>query len=293
MEESQMTHPQRSPEWFQARVGRVTGSSVGAILGLSPYQTRADVLRAMVRAYHGAPSEFTGNVATAWGTAMEPQARADYEMDTTQGVKEAGFVTFEDWLGASPDGYIGRNGLVEFKCPYGIRNESPTKFKTLHDQPHYNAQIQVQLFVTNRQWCHFYQWTPYGSDFLVCRRDNDWLATNIPALRQFHAEYLSELDNEDHLAPLRVTVDTPEAHKLVAEYDQLAEAIGLAEERKKEVLGMLVGLAGDRNAEVAGRKLTKVEKAGAVSYAKAIKALLPKADLEPYRGAASSFWKLS
>lgn len=293
MEESQMTHPQRSPEWFQARIGRVTGSSVGAILGLSPYQTRADVLRAMVRAHHGAPSEFTGNVATAWGTAMEPQARADYEMDTCQDVEEAGFVTFEDWLGASPDGYVGKEGLVEFKCPYGIRNDNPPKFKTLAEQPYYYAQIQVQLFVTYKGWCHFHQWTPFGSEWALVERDNDWLATNIPALRQFHAEYLSELDNEDHLAPLRVTVDTPEAHKLVAEYDQLAEAIGLAEERKKEVLGLLVGLAGDQNAEVAGRKLTKVQKAGAVSYKKALDHFAPKADTSAFKGKPSSYWQLS
>ena len=45
-----MTNPepaQRTPEWNEKRKSRVTGSIVGAILGLSPYMTRADAMRAM------------------------------------------------------------------------------------------------------------------------------------------------------------------------------------------------------------------------------------------------------
>jgi len=55
---------QRSPQWFKAREGRVTGSSVGAILGLSPFMAPDDVMRRMVREYHGAEAEFQGNSAT-------------------------------------------------------------------------------------------------------------------------------------------------------------------------------------------------------------------------------------
>ena len=58
---------QRTPEWFEQRKGRITGSRVGAILGMSPWQKPADVLRAMVREYHGASTEFTGNPATDHG----------------------------------------------------------------------------------------------------------------------------------------------------------------------------------------------------------------------------------
>ena len=69
------TPQQQSPEWFQARKGRVTGSMVGAILDIAPYMTRDQALRSMVRAYHGAPSEFTGNVATEYGNKNEEGAR--------------------------------------------------------------------------------------------------------------------------------------------------------------------------------------------------------------------------
>lgn len=288
-----MTAPQLYPEWHAARIGRVTGSVCGAILGLSPFMTRDDVLRSMVRAAHEAESEFTGNVATQWGTAMEPQARAEYEMDTGNKVDDAPFVPFEDWLGASPDGYVGKRGLVEFKCPYGLRNDKWPLFKPLRDQPHYFAQCQIEMFVTRRDWLDFYQWTPHGSRMERIEPDEEWLDANLPRLKQFHAEYLDAVQNPaEHLAPKRHEIDTPLAHKMIAEWDELAETIERAAERKKDLLNEIVALAGEKDALIAGRKLTLTKRQGAVAYAKALKAAAPDFDVEPYRGADGSFWGL-
>lgn len=287
---------QRTPEWHEARKGRVTGSSVGGILGLSPYATRDSVLRAMVRESLGAPSEFPSPdpAPVAWGKAMEATAIADFEMATSEAVTPAPFVPYEDWLGASPDGYVTDGRLIEVKCPFYIRNDQPPSFKSIDDQPHYMAQMQVQMFVTGYTSCWFHQWTPHDSVQKLIYRNDDWLATNIPRLRQFHAEFLDALQApEDHLAPLRVVIDTPAAHQMIAEYDQLSEAIELATERKKEVLAEIAALAKDKDALIAGRKLTKVEKEGAVSYAKALKALAPDADLSQWKGKPSSHWRLS
>jgi catalase (peroxidase I) len=88
-------------------------------------------------------------------------------------------------------------------------------------------------------------------------------------------------------------VETPLAAKLMAEYHDLAEAIDKATERKKEVLADLIVLAGARNATICGHKLTQVEREGAVSYAKALKKYAPDADLEPFRGKPTSYWRLS
>lgn len=286
-------HEQRTEGWHEQRVGRVTGSVVGAILGLAPYMTRADVLRSMVRAYHGAEREFTGNVATQWGTANESGAVVDYELETGNSVQDAYFVPFDDWLGASPDGYIGDDGLLEVKCPFGIRQQENPAFKSISEQPHYYAQIQIQLYCCGRSWCDFWQWTPHGTNLERVDYDPDWINENLPALRQFHAEYLSEIDTPEHLEPLRVAVNTLDAKRLIEEYDQLREAVSNATERQKEVQAELVKLAGDRNADIWGRKLTKVKKDGSISYAKAVKDLAPDADLEPYRGNPSEFWKLT
>lgn len=286
-----MQHTQRSEGWHKQRQGRVTGSVVGAILGLAPYMTREDVLRSMVRAYHGEEREFTGNVATEYGTANEDGARFDYELETGNSVQEAYFVAWDDWLGASPDGYIGEDGLLEIKCPYGKRNGG--EFKPLDEQPHYYAQIQIQLHCCGRKYCDFWQWSPHGTKLERVEYDPEWINATLPALRQFHAEYLSELDNPEHLEPLRVQINTMDAKRLLDEYDQLSEAIDNATERKKEVQAELVAMASDKNADVWGRKLTKVERAGSVAWAKLAKEHAPDVDPEPYRGKASEFWKLT
>lgn len=285
---------QRSDDWFAARRGLITASSVGAILGNAPYATRADVMRRMVREWHGAESEFTGNIATEYGTRNEIGAITEYTMETANRVEPVGFVTREDWAGCSPDGFINDDGGLEVKCPFSLRNEVNPQFKALADQPHYYDQVQFSLWVTGRKYWHFYQWTPSGHTKLECvLLDATWQAVALPVLRQFYAEYLAERETPDaHLAGMRVEIDTPVAHKIVAEYDQLSEAIENAEARKKELLADMVRMAGDKEAIFAGRKLTKTEKAGAISYAKAIKELLPDADLEKWRGKPSSYWGL-
>lgn len=301
------TAPQRSPEWFEARKGRVTGSIAGAILGLSPYMTRKDAMRSMVRAALGEPSEFEGNVATMHGNFYEDHAIEEYETRSCKETTEVGFVTYSDWLGASPDRKTEDNGVLEVKCPFGLRKEANPVFKTAEEQPHYYAQMQIEMEVTASRYCHFYQWVPplTAKDGSVIREskdrletvfpDRDWLETNLPILRDFWLEFKSELQHnpDDYRNPLRVEVDTPDAHRAVAEYDQLVEAIANAEERKKELLLNIAAMTNEQDGLIAGRKLTRVQKAGAVSYAKALKALMPDADLAPYTGKPSSFWKLS
>jgi putative phage-type endonuclease len=284
---------QQSKEWFEARKGRVTGSAVGAILGLSPFMTQDDVLRRMVREYHGAESEFKGNVATEYGTFNEDNAKFEYMLSVGNGVEDARFYTYEDWLGASPDGFIGKEGLIEIKCPYGQRDNNPPKFKSIEDQPHYYAQIQIQLFVTGRKWCHFFQWNQYDYKLECVEINQEWLDENLPKLKEFYALYLSELDNEEHLKPKRKEISNAHARQLIDEYDDLCEQLELANERKKEVLKDIIDLAGEVDAEICGRKLTKVARKGSISYAKAVKDNLPDLDLTPYQGKDSEFWKLT
>ena len=284
---------QRSEEWFKARAGRITASSVGAILGLSPHTTRDDVMRRMVREAVGAEKEFTGNIATEYGEYNEPGALLDFQLDIGMTVEPCGFIAFEDWAGASPDGLIGKNAILEIKCPFGKRKDEKPEFKLLKDQPHYYAQVQFQLLCTGRTLAYFYQWSPKGTMLDMASVDHAWRDENLPKLRQFYAEYLDAVkDPFEHLKPRRVVVDTPEASRMLREWDELTEAIDNATERKKVILEDLARLAGQSNAEICGRKLTLVKKDGAVSYAKALKAIAPDADLEPYRGAPSQYWKL-
>jgi len=282
---------QRSKEWFEARKGRVTASAVGAILGNAPYAKRDDIMRRMVREFHGAENEFSGNIATEYGTNNEAGALVEYQMETGNAVDAVGFVTAEDWAGCSPDGLVLDAGGLEIKCPFGMRKDDVPAFKRLVEQPHYYDQVQFSLWVTGRKWWHFYQWSPRGTALERVEPDQDWRDRNLPILRQFYAEYLDECKTpEAHLEPKRHVIDTPEAQRMMAEYDQICEAIDNATERKNELVADMVRIAGEKNAVFAGRNLTLTKRQGAISYAKAIKALLPNADLEQWRGKPSQSW---
>jgi putative phage-type endonuclease len=285
---------QGTQAWFQARKHRLTGSNAGTALGLNPWKTPDALVRQMVRDYHDAEQEFVGNAATEYGRLHEPLAVMDYQSKTGNFVEECGFFVHPkyEWLGASPDGLVGDDTLVEIKCPFGLRNDNPPKFKGLSEQPHYYAQVQIELACADRTTCHFYQWAQHGDSLEIIERDDVWLDQHIPALRAFYKHYyLTEIENPAHLEPLVKEVNTLVALSLIEEYDALSATIDDATARKKEVLAELVRISKERDAVIHGRKLTKVERKGNVQYSKipALKGL----DLEPFRGKSSEHWRLS
>jgi len=281
---------QRSEEWFEARKRRVTGSSVGAILGLDPYRNADDVMRAMVREAHGAESEFTGNVATEWGAFNEAGAQADFTMETGLSVVTCGFFPHLDWLGASPDGLIGDDAVLEIKCPFRLRDGG--EHKGIAEQPHYYSQMQIEMYCTERSKAYFWQWAPHETKLEVVERDEWWLDSHVPRLFEFYERFMKEMNNEDHLKPKRKVLNTNRALHLATEYDELQEAIDQAKEKQKQVMDELVGLSNGNNAQIGDKKLTLVKRSGSISYAKAIKELAPDADLEKWRGKETEYWRL-
>jgi len=285
---------QRTPEWFAQRKGKITASNVGAILGLNPYRTAKDVMRAMVREFHGAESEFKGNIATEYGTRHEADALAEFEL--IQGVKvdPVGFVQSKeyDWLGGSPDGLIGNDSTVEAKCPFGMRKITNTDdFKSIEEQPHYYAQIQICLHATKRSRCAFIQWASFaGVKVEVVLLSDAWLSDAIPKLKAFYLSFILECENPDaHLEPL---VKTLPKNVLVDEYLRIKSDIIKLEERQSVIIDEIRTLAGDKPAKFGTHKLTKIVRKGSISYSKAIKDIAPDADLEAYRGSPSTSWSI-
>jgi|TARA_R100000479_G_scaffold176487_1_gene131309 putative phage-type endonuclease len=275
-----------------ARKKRITASMVGAILGNSPWMTRDDAMRRMVRDALDAPSEFEGNIATEYGNRNEPGAIIEFQMETGLSVEPARFTVKDDWAGCSPDGIASDGNGLEVKCPFGLRDaESPVPFKILEEQPQYFDQVQFSLWVTGRTGWYFWQWRPTDTDLSFATPSQEWQDKNLPVLRQFHAEFLDELKNpDDHLAPKRVTIDTPAAHRAIKEWDEINEQAELLKERKADLLKSMVDMAGGKNALFAGRKLSLTTREGSVSYAKVVKDHCKDVDLEPYRGKPSSYW---
>ncbi len=284
---------QQTKEWYKARAGKLTASRAGAAIGVNPWQKPGDLIRAMVREYHGAESEFSGNVATAWGNNHEPLAVLDFMREHNATVEDAGFYVHPeyDWLGASPDGFVGDDALIEVKCPFSLRNGG--EFKSIVEQPHYHAQIQVQLAATGRSTCFFYQWAPHGTRTEMVEFSEAWWAENLPRLHEFYQRYLEELDNPAHLAERTRIITGKRYERLLERYDELKRIQEDAKAEQQDILAELIVVSGGKSAEVCGRKLTRVERAGSVSYAKVVKDHLPDIDLEPYRGEPTTSWRLT
>lgn len=295
---------QRTAEWHEQRKGRITGSQAGALLGLSPYQTQAQAIRAWVRNAKGAESEILDNPAFAYGRRHERAAQLAVMRHAGITITDCGFLAYQDWLGASPDGLTDDGGVAETKCPFSWRSSAAPEPKPLADLPHYYAQVQLEILCAGRSHAHFGQYRPpigdplqhdYDPAFLHYERvevDPKWRAHYLPELRRIWEMLQDELDNPAHLEPLRVQLDTPEALRLVEYITELDASIEQATAARTAALEDLVRLADGKNAEAFGRKLTLVKRTGTISYAKALRALAPDADLEQWRGKPSEYWKL-
>lgn len=295
---------QRTQHWFEQRKLRITGSRVGAILGLSPWQSQRDVLRAIVREYHGAESEFAGNPATDHGVQNEQRAMLAFMRETGLHVEKCGFFHYGDRMGASPDGIASDGSVVEVKVPFGLRNGGT--FKALADQPHYAAQLQLEMLSAGAQHGYFAQYIAPKGDPLAegyvpeqisierVEADPSWLDKNLAAIDAFYGLLMAELDNPEHLEALRVVVDAPDAAAILAEIDAVRDRQKADAAREKELLAELVAMAEGKNAEVHGRKLTLVKRSGSISYHKVVEDMLPNCgDLERYRGKPSESWRLT
>jgi putative phage-type endonuclease len=192
---------QGSPEWFAQRLGKVTASRVADVIAKTKtgYSTSRDNYMAQLvceRMTNTVAESFT-NAAMQWGTETEPLARAAYEAHADVLVDEVPMITHPkiEAAGASPDGLVGDDGLVEIKCP-----NTATHIDTLLTQTvpgKYNTQMQWQMACTDREWCDFVSFDPRMSDGLqlfVKRvpRDNAY----IQMLEEEVKKFLTELDGK-------------------------------------------------------------------------------------------------
>lgn len=268
------------------RDGRITGSRVAAVLGLSKYQTADDVMRDMVRAHFGDEPEFTGNEATEWGNAHEADAISLYERELgvmVHGGQEIVLHPVHDFLAVTPDGLVSDDGMVEVKCPYRAH------YAHIDERPDYEAQIRLQLACTGRAWCDFVVWRPEGIGLSTVNADPAWLGTHLPTLTAFHESYLATIADPELAARHRASLSRDDAPwaDAAATYLAIAKLHGEVGDELAEARDVLLALAGDHSAQGCGVSVTRAERKGSVDYAKALKANLPGLDVEAYRKAGS------
>jgi len=193
---------QGSQEWNDARRGKVTASRTPDVVAKTksgPAASRANLMAQLIaeRLTDVTVESYT-NASMQWGIENEPAGRAAYAFMTENEVVEVGFIEHPTiaMAGASPDGFVGGDGLVEIKCPM-----TATHIDTLLGTPidgKYITQMQFQMACTGRKWCDFVSFDPRMPEELQLfikrvPRDNAAIASLENEVRAFLAELDSKI----------------------------------------------------------------------------------------------------
>jgi len=204
--------PQGTAAWLQERAGFATASRLADVM--AKIKTGEAASRANYRAelvaqrLTGQVQESFTNAAMTHGTETEPFARAAYEIKFGTIVNECGFIHHPviEWSGASPDGLIDQDGLIEIKCPntathidYLLKGVVPAK---------YQPQMLWQMACTGRKWCDFASYDPRMPEELqlfVVRfnRDDEKIKEAETAVIEFLNEVQQTVEALERLIEIR------------------------------------------------------------------------------------------
>lgn len=211
---------QRSPEWFQARLGRITGTSANdlqATIKSGEAAARRDLRLRLICERLTGQSQEDGyvNPAMMRGIDCEPLARAAYEAKTGELIEETGFLSHDELMaGCSLDGHIAHfQGIVELKCP-----KSSTHLRYLRAgilPPEHVGQVTHNVWISGAKWADFCSWDdrfPPELQFLMVRVLREDL--DVAGYEKRARAFLAEVDTE--LAAVRTMSDLRGTLELVA-----------------------------------------------------------------------------
>ncbi len=155
---------QGTPEWHQARLGKVTASRIADLTARTKTGWGASrdnyAVELITERLTGAPIDRYSNANMQAGQAVEIEACDAYVWETDADLEECGFFDHPRiaMSGASPDRLIGSDGLLEVKCSFSAAHVDRLLGASLEGK--YLKQIQWQLACTGRAWCDFVSFDP-------------------------------------------------------------------------------------------------------------------------------------
>ncbi|KYN21748.1 hypothetical protein ALC57_05874, partial [Trachymyrmex cornetzi] len=198
--------------WKVTRNGMLTASNFGIVCRMRSTTSCATTVKNILF------PPFIDTAAIKYGRDMEEMAKQDLAVQLKKQIKPCGLFIDRDnpWLGATPDGLLDEDGLVEIKCPLSAENlsaeeavETLSRLKSMFDEKngnkmnknhHYFYQVQGQLNITQRKYCIFAIWTPKSVKTVRVDRDIDfWKNKMLPFLTRFYLEcMLPEIVDSRH-----------------------------------------------------------------------------------------------
>jgi putative phage-type endonuclease len=193
---------QRTPEWYKKRLGKVTASKIDCLVKRQKdgkfYASREEYKNQLILEILTG-EQLTGFTSAAMqhGIDTEDEAFDSYARTVWATVSKADFVVHPtiDRAGASPDGYVGDDGLIEIKCPNSYNHLDTLRRGTFDKK--YHSQMQWQMACTGRKWVDFVSYDPRVPEayrLFVDRveRDDLWIAQANEMVEAF----LKEVDEE-------------------------------------------------------------------------------------------------
>lgn len=162
---------QNTDEWLKLRSGKFTASAFKDLFSKSnTIAYEKAIYKPVFERLTGESPESFSNEWMERGHELEDEARQAYELETFNKVSDGGFCELNEWVGASPDGFVDEDGLIEIKCPaynthmnYLLKQKLPSQYKW---------QVQGQMWVTGRKWCDFVSYHP-NLPILILRIERD------------------------------------------------------------------------------------------------------------------------
>lgn len=211
-----MSEPlQRTDAWRQDRAGKLTASCFKDIMDYSepepgeiwksgprkgqlkqPVSSAARDKKMLSLAFERTsrkPVHEIFGAALTWGTEVESYALSAFEVATGLVIQPASFVTHPDYpfIGSSADGFIGKDGGIECKCPHDEAVHIRTILEGMPEQ--HMAQVQGAMFVTGRKWWYFISYDPRAEEpfrlyYERVERDDEYIERLKNGLLKFEGE---------------------------------------------------------------------------------------------------------
>lgn len=197
---------QRTPEWYRARLGRLTGSCADSMLAMlakgGEKKERANLRATLVAERltgHSQDEDVFVTREMQRGIALESAAFDAYEIIRGEVVHRSGFIYRPDLLvGASVDGYIGDyDGIVELKCPKSTTHINYVRGGVVPTE--YLPQILHGLWVSGAAWCDFVSFDdrlPEKAQFFCRRVERSAIEKELQTYDTAARKFLDEVDAE-------------------------------------------------------------------------------------------------
>lgn len=204
--------------WLHERRKRLTASFFGQVLNKLPYTKCDNLVKSILY-------QNTDTAGMKYGRLHEQDAKKYLTDKLGIKVSPCGLFVNKDmpYLGATPDGVIDDDGIIEIKCPSSCASLSPEaaimmkKFSffsfnkknnkiEINKKHKYYFQVQGQIHISDRKYCIFVLWTPLGVYTENIPKDEElWIKYMLPKLKNFYFDcLLPEIVDPRHIRSMEI-----------------------------------------------------------------------------------------